>query len=46
MKKDFNGLIVCKKCGGYYELQPGESPTDFSECQCGGELEYVENIEK
>jgi hypothetical protein len=32
--------LVCDKCGGYYELQPNESPEDFEECQCGGELEY------
>jgi hypothetical protein len=28
---------VCDKCGGYYELEKGESPEDFSdECECGG----------
>ena len=31
-------LILCKKCGGYYELQNGESLRDFERCQCGGEL--------
>lgn len=54
------GYLICKKCGGYYELQQGESPDDpqnlrfwdqenkvfysFDECECGGELEYVENL--
>ena len=34
-----NSYLVCNKCGGYYELQPGESPRDFSlECECGGHL--------
>ncbi|MBW4257556.1 zinc ribbon domain-containing protein [Methanobacterium sp. YSL] len=34
-------FLVCNKCGGYYELQKGESPDDFSqECDCGGHLEY------
>lgn len=38
-KKD-QKFLVCSKCGGYYELQTGESPEDFSlECDCGGQLE-------
>ena len=33
------GYLVCNKCGGYYELQPGESWKDFDlECGCGGQL--------
>lgn len=36
--------MVCKKCGGYYQLKHGESPDDFEKCQCGGELEYKEKI--
>lgn len=33
--------LVCDKCSGYYELQPDESPEDFSdECECGGTLKY------
>ncbi len=33
--------LVCKKCGGYYQLQEGESPDDFyDKCNCGGDLEY------
>lgn len=39
------GYLVCDKCKGYYELQPGESPGDFSDkCECGGTLDYVERI--
>jgi len=40
MKDVSVSFLVCKKCGGIYELQPGESPTDFDKCQCGGKLEY------
>ncbi len=35
-----DSYLIRKNCGGYYELQPGESPEDFDSCQCGGELEY------
>jgi hypothetical protein len=35
------GYLVCKKCGGYYKLQDGESPDNFDSCQCGGTLKYV-----
>ena len=35
-KLDEKEFLVCKKCGGYYELQPGESPDDFDKCECGG----------
>jgi hypothetical protein len=34
------GYLECEKCGGYYELQPGESPEDFEECECGGNLKF------
>lgn len=37
------GYLKCDKCGGYYELKPGESLSDFEKCQCGGKLQYVEN---
>ncbi|MGF7119448.1 zinc ribbon domain-containing protein [Methanobacterium oryzae] len=43
-KKENQGFLVCKNCKGYYELQKGESPEDFAECSCGGELEYVQNF--
>ncbi|ADZ09708.1 protease htpX [Methanobacterium lacus] len=40
-----NGYLVCNKCEGYYELQPGESPDDFTdECECGGKLEYRDSL--
>nr|WP_319372552.1 DUF4013 domain-containing protein [uncultured Methanobacterium sp.] len=32
--------LECENCGGRYELQPSESPEDFEECECGGELRY------
>jgi hypothetical protein len=39
------GYLVCEKCGGYYELQDGESPNDFSDkCECGGNLVYSESL--
>ena len=39
------GYLVCEKCGGYYKLQPGESPEDFdNECECGGKLKYYTNF--
>lgn len=34
------GYLICKLCGGCYELQKDESPEDFDVCSCGGELEY------
>jgi ribosomal protein L40E len=38
------GYLYCEKCGGYYELQDGESPDDFDTCQCGGNLKYADSI--
>jgi len=32
-----------KTVGGYYELQKGESLSDFDCCQCGGKLKYYED---
>ena len=40
------GYVICEKCGGYYELQEGESPDDFEACNCGGNLSYVKSIQK
>lgn len=40
------GYLICEKCAGYYQLEDYESPGDFSRCQCGGRLNYVEDIEK
>jgi hypothetical protein len=36
-------FLVCEKCGGYYQLQKGESIDDFESCLCGGKLTYTEN---
>lgn len=39
------GYLICVKCGGYYELQPDESPEDFvKECECGGNLRYIDDL--
>ena len=39
------GYLICNKCKNYYELQPGESQEDFDlSCDCGGKLEFVNNI--
>src|SRR5665648_75929 len=37
--------LVCEKCKGYYELLRGESPGDFEECECGGNLKHVESLD-
>lgn len=36
--------VICEKCGGYYELEKGESVDDFDTCQCGGDLSYAEKL--
>lgn len=39
--------LVCEECGGYYELQEGEIPEDFSlKCECGGRLRVVEYLDE
>lgn len=39
------GYLVCDRCGGYYELQKGETPEDFSEeCECGGKLGHYHDL--
>lgn len=39
------GYLVCQKCGNYYQLEPGESPDDFTDkCDCDGQLEYKRGI--
>ena len=38
------GYLVCKDCGYYYELQPGETANDFDKCQCGGKLIYRKHL--
>jgi ribosomal protein L40E len=40
-KINHHGYLVCNRCGGYYELQPDESPGEFNgECSCGGKLQH------
>ncbi|MCE7700221.1 MAG: hypothetical protein K8E24_015790 [Methanobacterium paludis] len=40
------GYLICDNCGGYYELQEGELPGDFSnKCECGGNLKYTESMD-
>jgi hypothetical protein len=40
------GYLICGKCKSYYKLQSGESAKDFvDECDCGGKLRYVENLD-
>lgn len=36
--------LICESCGGYYELGEDESPEDFDNCQCGGNLRLVTSI--
>lgn len=44
--EESNGYLVCNACGGYYKLQPGESPDDFEDnCECGGHLRFVNSLE-
>ena len=35
-------FIICDECGGFYELEKGESLEDFESCLCGGSLSYAE----
>jgi uncharacterized Tic20 family protein len=37
--------LICEKCEGHYELQEGESEEDFVNCECGGKLNYVKNLD-
>ncbi len=45
-KTVYKKYLICNKCGGYYELEKGESPNDFDSCQCGGKLKYQLKQEK
>jgi len=38
------GYVVCYNCGGYYELQEGESADDFEACECGGNLKFCDSL--
>lgn len=43
---DKKRYLVCGTCRGYYQLQKGEEPEDFSdECECGGKLECRDSRE-
>jgi len=43
---NYEGYMVCDTCGGYYKLQLGESPEDFTDkCECGGNLKYIEDAD-
>lgn len=38
--------LICTKCKTYYQLEPGESRTDYNDkCSCGAKLRYVENLD-
>lgn len=41
-----NGILICNQCRGYYKLNIDESPEDFEECECNGNLEYYRNIDE
>ena len=39
------GYLICNKCQGYYQLENGESPDDFSlKCKCSGSLKYNKDL--
>lgn len=40
-----NGYLICENCNGYYQLQEGETPSDFDFCECGGHLNYHETLD-
>ncbi len=39
-------FLVCKQCNSYYNIKKGEYLDDFISCQCGGELQYYEDIKR
>jgi hypothetical protein len=45
-KKEYNGLLICTTCDGYYNLEEDETPDDFVQCSCGGTLTYVKSLEE
>ena len=44
-KKEYNGLLICPVCNGYYSLQEDEVPDDFIRCSCGGDLVYIPSLD-
>ncbi len=45
-KTVYKKMLICENCGGYYELQKGESQHDFDLCECGGKFKYQLKQEK
>jgi len=39
------GYLIRDLCKGYYKLHDGETPDEFTSCQCGGHLKYSKRIE-
>lgn len=40
------GYLICDQCKGYYKLQTGEKPEEFTnKCNCGGKLRYNQSID-
>jgi hypothetical protein len=37
------GYLICKSCGGRYDLKPGELPGDFEGCSCGGKFDFYDD---
>jgi hypothetical protein len=44
-KKEYNGLLTCPVCNGYYSLEEDETPHDFVRCSCGGALTYTQSLD-
>lgn len=40
-KKYYTGQLVCVNCNEIYFLHEDEAPYDFSQCNCGGDLNYI-----
>ena len=38
--------VICEKCGKYYGIKKGESMQDFEQCQCGGNLKYIDSLKE
>lgn len=44
IKSKNKGFLICENCSGYYKLQKDESPDDFNECECGGNLKFSKTL--
>lgn len=40
------GYVVCNSCYGIYELQENETSEEFENCQCGGDLTFIQYIKE